>query len=385
MDNTIPRISAYQGVPGARHTVALEDVPRDAYLPGSEKSEEGQAPKKKRHLLRKLAIGAALTTTALGAAGVGGAYVASHAPICNDPAVTVAVTDDGLCVSRDVGLAGSSAWRILSGIPHLPGAVQSQNSDHNQVFHPAPGSRPPAPLMESGHLRVVTYNLHHGRSPDSEGAREQVGEMVGALRDQKADSYLLQEVDPNHVDDLVNGTGMVGYYSQTTIMQGNLLLVHPDLPVTGDSSTMLLNGDGSALGELKDWALHGGGQEPRSIQTVEVKLPDGRETLLWNTHQPTDDYTDQQKIDARAVTMQVLDQQTAPGELAIGGGDMNAGADGSLAGELRQDGYDVNAFHIDFINAKNAPGKVSFDGFHLTDSHGVHLSDHPMGVAEIPV
>ncbi len=386
MDNTIRGISVYAGVPGARHTKDLDRIPRDeAVLGKTETSEE--EPKKKRHLLRKLMLGGALTVTALGAAGVGATYVAATAPICADANTTIGLTNDGLCVNQEIGLAGAHGWRILSGLPHLPGAIQGLDSHSNQVFHPD-GSVQAPPLMQNGELTAVTFNVHHGRSPDDLGARPQVGEIARALHAQKADVYLMQEVAPTDVDDYVNGTGMVGYYSQTTMMQGNLILVHPDLKVNADFSQMLLNGGGSfgdAVRSLENWATNGGGAEPRGIQTVEVELPNGKEAVLWNTHQPTTDYTDQQRIDARAGTMRVLDEQTEPGQIVIGGGDINAGEDGSLASDLRAAGHEVHFYHIDSINTRGATGPVEFEGFHLNDSHGFHLSDHPMGKASVPV
>lgn len=389
MENTIRQgLTAYHGVPGARHSKAPEEVPRDEYAPGEARPEAEEEPRKKRHLLRKMMVGTALTLTAAGAAGVGATYVAAHAPICQDPHTAIAVTDNGLCVSPEIGLAGAHGWRILSGAPEVPGAIESLHSTHNQVSHPDGSRQPPAGLMDTGTLKTVTFNLHHERSPDSIGARDQTGDIVDALRAQKADVYLLQEVTPGHVDELVNGLGMDGYYSQTTTMQGNLILVHPDLQVTGESSHMIANGasdTGDAIHNLWEWGREGGGTEPRSIQTVEVELPNGKSALLWNTHQPTVNYTDQQRIEGREKTMEALQQESRPGQIVIGGGDLNAGADGSLASMLRAEGHEVHAYHIDAINTKNAAGEVKFRGFHLNDSHGFHLSDHPMAVAEIPV
>lgn len=387
MDNTIRGLSTYSGVPGARHTVAPEEAPRDAYLPESSPPQE-EEPRKKRHLLRKLMAGTALTLTAAGAAGVGGSYLAAHAPICQDAQAVVAVTENGLCVNQEIGLAGAHSWRILAGLPSLPNALDSLSDHHNQVHRPQGEQPPPAPLMQDGELTAVTFNLHHERSPDAEGARDQTGDIVTALRDQKADVYLLQEVSPDHVDDLVEGTGMVGYFSQTSLTQGNLILVHPQLPVQADSSQMLLHGAegaGEALGNLKDWVTQGGAYEPRSLQTVEVGLPNGREAVLWNTHMPTHEYSEQQREDSRDMVMRALDRHSEPGQLVVGGGDINAGEDGSLANLLRQDGHEVHFYHIDAINARGHRGEVEFEGFHLNDSHGYHLSDHPMARAKIPV
>ncbi len=83
--------------------------------------------------------------------------------------------------------------------------------------------------------------------------------------------------------------------------------------------------------------------------------------------------------------MDELARQADPGQLVVGGGDLNGGADSSLADELRQAGHEVHAFHIDFVNTKNAAGPAEFEGFKLHDAHGVQISDHPMAVAEVPV
>lgn len=387
MDNTIRGLSAYSGVPGARHAVAPEEGPREAYLPQTAHEQE-EGPPQKRPLLRKLMVGAALTLTAAGAAGVGGSYVAAHAPICQDSQAAIAVENGELCVSHDLGMAGAHSWRVLSGLPSLPNALDSLSDHHNEVHRPNGDQLPPAPLMQDGELTVVTFNLHHERSRDVDGARPQTDDIVQALRDQKADAYLLQEVSPDHVDDLVNGTGMVGYYSQTTFTQGNLTLVHPQLPVNGDSSQMLLHGAdglGEALGNLRDWMTQGSGAEPRSLQTVEVQLPNGREAVLWNTHMPTHNYTPEQRAEAREGVMAALDQHTEPGHVVVGGGDINAGVDGSLASMLREDGHETHFYNIDALNVKGHTGEVEFQGFHLDDSQGYHLSDHPMGKASIPV
>ncbi len=374
----ITSTTAYKGVPGVRYAPP-ESGPADAYLPRP--STDEQEPEQKSHRLRKLALGSMLALGVVGTAAGAGSYALAHAPVCAQ-AAPVALTDHGLCISPELAVKGSHAWRILEGIPSLPDAVQGLDSSENQVL--LAEGRPSWQAVEGGDLKVVTWNLHHERSRDADGARPQLDEMIAAMKDQRAGVYLLQEVSPGHVDELVEGLGMHGYYSQTTLLQGNLTLVHPDLPVTTHSQRVLLN-DGNGLQELKEWALQGDGQEPRSLQTVEVRLPSGREALLWNTHMPTHNYTDAQRTEAREAVLDELTRQAQPGQLVVGGGDLNAGADGSLANELRQDGHEVHAFHIDFVNAKNASGPTEFEGFKLHDAQGVQISDHPMALARVPV
>lgn len=370
--------TAYRGVPGVRYA-APEAEPQDGFLPQPSSDEE--ETQGKSHRLRKLALGSMLALGVVGTAAGAGSYALAHAPVCAQ-AAPIALTDHGLCVSPELGVQGAHAWRILEGIPSLPDAVQGLDSSQNQVT--VADSRPGWPAMEGGDLKVVTWNLHHERSRDADGARSQLDEMIRAMKEQQADVYLLQEVSPGHVNELVEGLGMHGYYSQTTLLQGNLTLVHPDLPVTTHSSRVLLNG-GGGLHELKEWALQGDGEEPRSLQTVEVELPNGREALLWNTHMPTHNYTDAQRTEARQVVLEELASRADPGQLVVGGGDLNDGADGSLANELRQGGHEVHAFHIDFINTRNAAGPAEFEGFKLHDGQGLQISDHPMALAEVPV
>ncbi|MCE7870536.1 endonuclease/exonuclease/phosphatase family protein [bacterium CPR1] len=370
--------TAYRGVPGVRYA-APEGEPQDGFLP-QPSSDEGET-QGKSHRLRKLALGSMLALGVLGTAAGAGSYALAHAPVCAQ-AAPITLTDRGLCISPELGLTGAHVWRILEGIPSLPDAARGLESSRNQVT--LAEGRPAWRAMEGGDLKAVTWNLHHERSRDADGARPQLEKMIQAMIDQQADVYLLQEVSPGHVNELVEGLGMHGYYSQTTLLQGNLVLVHPDLPVTTHSSRVLLN-DGGGLQELQEWALQGDGQEPRSLQTVEVRLPNAREALLWNTHMPTHNYTDAQRAEAREAVIEELASQADPGQLVVGGGDLNAGADGSLANELRQDGHQVHAFHIDSINTRNAAGPVEFEGFKLHDAQGVQISDHPMAVAKVPV
>lgn len=73
----------------------------------------------------------------------------------------------------------------------------------------------------SSEFSVTSWNLHHGASEDSDGARPQLKTQIERLKDQKSDIYLLQEVLPWHVKEIVEKTGKVGYYTQSSSRHDN--------------------------------------------------------------------------------------------------------------------------------------------------------------------
>jgi endonuclease/exonuclease/phosphatase family metal-dependent hydrolase len=242
--------------------------------------------------------------------------------------------------------------------------------------------------MESGRFRVVSWNLHKGRSPDRTGARPQMAEIVAELRRARADAYLLQEVTPWQARQLVAEMGMPGYYSSTLSWQGNLVLVHPGLAVDGDTQAFLnvdtAPGDwGKALRVFRGYMTRGPRHEPRSGQALQVRLPDGRGLTLWNTHLSAREHHPGERQEETVKMLDLLDRLSG-GNPVVGGGDLNDRAGSPVLAELAARGYEAQGARIDWIALRGLPpGSMHTRHYEVRTPQGLQVSDHPLVVSEL--
>lgn len=325
----------------------------------------------------KVLAGAMLGLTGLSVLGGVALHQAATAPVCQQTQQVVGWESGRLCVSHDVAMAGSTAWR-MSQVPfHTADALNSWESGQHIVFAgPQNGSQ----TTDGESLQVVSWNLHHGLSSDATGARPQLDTMVDTLKAEEADVYLLQEVDPKFAGDIAEQMGMTGYYAVSTPVQGNLILINPDIEVR-EAGVAITAGarPGDGVGTLADWLTKGAGEyEPRNLQVLDVTLPSGQQAVLWNTHHPTSKYSEEQHQQAAQAVRQTLESRIQPGELVIGGGDLNAAsANHPLLQQLGQvDGLQGHHDRIDWIYTSEA-ANVDFSSTQI-EHNGSPVSDHPL-------
>jgi endonuclease/exonuclease/phosphatase family metal-dependent hydrolase len=388
MDARITIRSPYEAALATRASsppsVRVGDGPVDAYT--------ASAPEPRpAHRLRRFALGALAAVAVAGSATAGGIEALAHAPICASSSQSVAIEGRHLCVSTGFGAQVAGADRYMKGLLYdarLPGDLTSSQS---RVYHPDDGQAPPRPLMEDGRLRVVSWNIHKSQSPDRQGARPEDASVVQRMLDARADVYILQEVGPWQVQSLVDATGMNGYFSMTIPDQGDLVLVNPALKVTDQTKAIVnekLEGAGGAAHGIKEWYDQSG--EPRQAQAVRVETPGGRGVVIWNSHlMTTADLSTPEGQAARTDEARhiaaLLDGFAGPGDAVVGGGDFNAMDHTPTVNVLRQDGFDAQGEHIDWITARGA-GDFQLRHATLLEGDGVtQTSDHPMVWADIPV
>lgn len=332
---------------------------------------------------KKILAGTLLGITGLGALAGAGLHQAAHAPICQQTQQIVG-WESGPCVSQSLGVGGATAWRYLQTPGHLQGALRSWNSGRHQVIAaPSHGQN----TQDAQNLKVISWNLHHGVSQDSTGARPQLDTMIDNLQEQDADILLLQEVNPKDAARLAKELGMQGFYAASTPVQGNMILLRPDFEVLQESVTVTTGQDPSqATTTLKDWMLNGGGShEPRTLQILDVELPNGQPAVVWNTHHLTGTYSPEQHEESAHIVQQSLQERIQPGELVIGGGDLNANrADHPLLQGLGQiEGVRGEAQNIDWIYSSQS---IESEFFHQRVEHqGVMVSDHPLVGAQLRI
>lgn len=350
---------------------ALPSTPSDEFRP----QPEGSGKRGRKVLaLGMLGLG---TLAGLGAAGL---HATATLPVCQEQQQIVGWEKGQPCVALDTALQGATAWRYANGLFHLPGALESWNSQQHTVIQ-APGGAPR--LGQSQELKVVSWNLHHGLSQDSSGARPQLDLMVDQLQAEDADVVLLQEVAPGQAARLADELGMQGYYAQTTAVQGNLILLRPDIHVQEQSVTFTTGEQpGGGWETLKDWVGGRGGQEePRNLQILRAELPDGRNLTLWNTHYLTGEYTPEQREQAAHIIREQLQAHIQPGDLVVGGGDLNANNPGqAVIQELAQiEQMQGQQRNIDWIYS-SAPSDFSSQ---TVEHQAIMVSDHPLVRAQV--
>lgn len=354
------------GIPRPRPAPGLPDRARE--LPAQ--ADEVQPGKGRRQVMAAGLLG----LVGVGALGGAGLHQAAHAPICQQSQQIVG-WESGLCVSNSVGVGGATAWRYLQTPFHVKDALQTWDSGHHQVI-PAPPQA--AETSNPQDLQVISWNLHHGQSQDSTGARPQLDTMIDTLQEYDADILLLQEVNPKDASRLARELGMQGYFAASTPVQGNMILLRPDFQVREDQ-VVVTTPEKSAGATLKDWLIHGGGiHEPRTLQILDVTLPNGESAVIWNTHHLTGSYTPEQQEIAASRLGNALEESIQPGELVIGGGDLNANRDSHplLARLNALEGVSGEALNIDWIYSSDSMPREFFS--QRVEAEGRMVSDHPL-------
>ena len=332
------------------------------------------------HRGRKIVALGLLGMGSLAGLGAAGLHATATLPVCQNQQQIVGWERGHACVSTETAVQGSTAWRYARGVFHLPGAMDSWNHQQNSVIQAPGGSQR---LGQSQELKVVSWNLHHGLSQDSTGARPQLDLMVDQLQHEDADVVLMQEVAPGDAARLAHDLGMQGFYAQTTAVQGNLILLRPDIHVQEQSVTFTTGEQpGGGWETLKDWVNGRGGQdEPRNLQVLRAELPDGQQVTVWNTHYLTGDYTPEQRSDAARIIREKLEDSIRPGDVVVGGGDLNANNGGqAIIQELDQvEQMRGQQHNIDWIYSSTSS---QFSG-QTVEHEGVMVSDHPLVRAQV--
>ena len=331
----------------------------------------------RQHPGHKVLAYSMLALTGLGALGGAGVQAAAHLPICQQTQQIVGWEHGQPCVSLDLGVQGATAWRFLDAPFQLNQQLNAWQSGHHQILA-APAHAPK--LGEDDQLKVVSWNLHHGLSQDRTGARPQLDTMIDQLQHEDADVVLLQEVQPKDAPRLARELNMQGYLAMSTPVQGNLILLRPDIQVQDESITYTTgNPAGRTWDTLKDWVTQGSGAaEPRNLQILRVTMPDGQQGLIWNTHHLTGDYSQEQKAAAAQSALEALNSQARPGDLIVGGGDLNASNPDSplIEGLQHWSGVTGHQKNIDWIFASDSTHAEASS--EVVSQGGVMVSDHPL-------
>jgi len=309
-----------------------------------------------------------------GLAGVAGAsvYATAHLPVCADSQQVVGWSQGRPCVSLSTAVQGATAWRYASAPFHLRDTLKSWDSAHHQIFPAPPSGR--QGQESSNQLKLVSWNLHHGLSQDSTGARPQRELMIEQLQQEDADVILLQEVAPGDAGKLAESLEMTGYYAASTPVQGNMILLRPDITVEHESILMT-----TGTPSLKDWIMQGGGSaEPRNLQILDAQLPGGQTLRIWNTHHLTGDYSAAQHQRAWETVSEALATGLNPDQAVVGGGDLNTSDPNHPLIQGIQDlpGASAGQFNIDWLmSTQKEP--LSVEGERVMEN-GIMVSDHPL-------
>lgn len=357
--------------------LASKPTPKPPPPPPAAPEEPAAEGGRTRHRGRKIVTYGMLGLGTLAGMATGLTHAAAHLPVCQEQQQIVGWERGQACVSLHTATQGATAWRYLEAPFQLSGALDSWNNQQNLVIG-APSQS--APMGDAKDLKVVSWNLHHGLSQDSTGARPQLDTMIDQLQTENADVILLQEVAPSDAGELAESLHMQGYYAQTTAVQGNLILLRPDIQVQDQSVTFITGQQpGEGFNTLKEWVSgHGGQDEPRNLQVLNVELPGGQPATIWNTHNLTGEYTAQQRSDAARILVDQLHQSIRPGDLVVGGGDLNAqDPSAPILSDLQElDGVRGQQHHIDWIySSENAQALFSSQ---RVEHDGVMVSDHPL-------
>ncbi len=332
---------------------------------------------------QKAGLGAltALTVTTSIAGGVG--LAARHLPLCEPESGMVEIQDGQLCVSPELSTKVDGIHRAVRGELHRGQGVDDLASQENRVLRPQnPVSRAP-----DGQLTVNSWNLHHGTSQNGTGARDQLGIQIQKLKESDADVDLLQEILPWHAQRIVDGTGKVGYYSQTTPRQGNLILVSPDLVVT-ENARLTLNHDTRSAEDASKVVGKQAGLEPRAAQVLHLTGADtnGQTLAVFNTHLSTGSATPEDRAAEHQVLERLVEHHRAEADVLIGGGDLNARDGEAIVQTFKESGFRVEGARIDWLVADNV-GESDVKRVDVKTDDGVYVSDHPLveGTYQIPV
>jgi endonuclease/exonuclease/phosphatase family metal-dependent hydrolase len=320
----------------------------------------------------------AVTTSIAGSVGL----AARHLPLCEPESSVVEIQDGEICVSADLSTKVDAVHRSVRGELHRGDAIDDLSSQENRVLRP----RSPASRAPDGELTVNSWNLHHGTSQNSTGARDQLDIQIQKLKESDADVDLLQEILPWHAQRLVDGTGKVGYYSQTTPRQGNLILVSPELVVT-ENARLTLNHDTRTARDAAEVVGKQSGLEPRAAQVLHLTGADtnGKTLAVFNTHLSTGSAAPQDREAEHQVLERLVEEHRGESDVLIGGGDLNTRDGEAIVQTFKDSGLRVEGARIDWLVADNV-GESEVKRVDVKTAEGVYVSDHPLveGRYQIP-
>ena len=330
------------------------------------------------NIVKKVGVSLLAGLALTGGATAGVTHAAQNLPLCEHSTSSVA-WERGPCVSSDFSNLFDGAYRGARGLLHRGQAIDDLASPGNRILKP---DRPRAPNAADGSLTVVSWNLHHSTGPSSEGARPQLGSILETLNRQDAEVHLLQEVNPWDAQQIVDQTGMTGYYSQTTPRQGNMILVAPDLQVTGNHRQTLNHdiptGDTERAEAVVDL---GSGLEPRAAQAIRLQTPEGS-LVVFNTHLSTRSATADARHREGETFNSFVEALVDSGDHVVGGGDLNMRRDGQVLREFESQGYQIGGATIDWLVARGADLKGLAHG-DIHTAQGLRISDHPLVRGEL--
>lgn len=323
-----------------------------------------------------LLAGVGLASSVAGAAS----FAAQHLPLCEAETSMVAWSEGQVCVSAELSTTAEAGLRGARGFLHRDGARHDLAASASRVLQPAqPIHREP-----DGELTVNTWNLHHGTGQDSDGARPQLDLQIQTIVKTDADVDLLQEITPWHAQRLVDGTGKVGYYSQSTPRQGNLILVSPELEVS-ENHRVTLNHEITSQDQAAQVMDNIKGTEPRQAQLLRLRGEDtgGQDLAVFNTHLSTGTATPADRAAESEMLVKFLERHVAPDQFMVGGGDLNNRKDQGIVADLAQE-YHLEGASIDWLASGGVtPLEIRASDHHALD--GTRLSDHPMVVGRYRV
>jgi endonuclease/exonuclease/phosphatase family metal-dependent hydrolase len=305
-----------------------------------------------------------------GAAG----YAARHLPVCEAESGLVDLGHDQFCVSPELSTKVDAIYRGARGQLHRGDAIKDLASQTNRVLQP----REPARRAPDGEFTVNSWNLHHGTSQNRTGARDQLDTQIDRLNESDADVDLLQEILPWHAQKIVDGTGKVGYYSQTTARQGNLVLVSPDLVVT-ENARLTLNHQIDNARQASDVVGLNSGEEPRAAQFLHLQGADTNfeSVAVFNTHLSTGSATPQARAAEHRVLERLVDEHRQETDRLVGGGDLNTRDGQEIVQTLKDKGLRVEGATIDWLVSDNS-GSSEVRRTDVWTENGTYVSDHPM-------
>jgi endonuclease/exonuclease/phosphatase family metal-dependent hydrolase len=317
-------------------------------------------------VLTALSVAASLT----GSVGL----AARHLPVCEAESGFVGVQQDRLCVSPDLSTNVDAIYRGARGQFHRGDAIEDLASGTNRVLQPdAPAARVP-----DGEFTVNSWNLHHGTSQNQTGARDQLDIQIDRLNESDADVDLLQEILPWHAQTIVNGTGKVGYYSQTTPRQGNLILVSPDLTVT-ENARLTLNHQVENTRQAEKVVGKESGEEPRAAQFIHLRGEDtdGKTVAVFNTHLSTGSASKEARAAEHQVLEKLIDAHLEETDILVGGGDLNTRDGQDIVQTLKDRGLRVEGARIDWLVTDHS-GTSEVKRVDVRTEDGTYVSDHPL-------
>lgn len=324
--------------------------------------------------LQKAGLAGLATLSAVSALTGAAGLAARRLPVCEAGSGLVSIQSDQLCVSPDLSTNFDALYRGVRGRFHQDEAIKDLASGSNRVLQPAsPTTRTP-----DGEFTINSWNLHHGTSQNKTGARNQLDIQIDKLRESDADVDLLQEVLPWHAQRIVDGTGKVGYYSQTTPRQGNLILVSPEMVVT-QNARYTLNHDVANVEQAGRVVSLKSGEEPRAAQFLHLHGADtnGKELAVFNTHLSTGSASAQSRADEHQVLESLVDKHRFQADMLVGGGDLNTREGEEIVAGLQGKGLRVEGARIDWL-VSDTQGASDVRRVDVRTTSGTYVSDHPL-------